>query len=167
MGLTDDAATILDEGRLPSDGPQPRPVAFMRGEGYGAVMFLTAGRVETTCIVCLVERGVHGWQELTVVQKPWWDPSEEFAAQALLATGGHSRFTGSVGTEIVVIPGQAAPDTTVARIDRRQSQPIAVHPPRGHFVYAGTLERDGDPVTLVAERGRVRQTATFERLDLR
>jgi hypothetical protein len=171
MGLTEDANAVLEAGRLgpaepPVAGRSPQPVAFARHATYGAVMFLTVTRGgDTICIVPVMERGADAWEDLTVVQKPWWGPEEAFAKDELLATGGHSRFASGRDFEIVVIPGQAAPDTTVARVDSGQPEAVVVHGPWGHFVYVGSTSRDGDPVTLVAEREGIRQTEVFERLD--
>jgi hypothetical protein len=118
------------------------------------------------CIMLVMQRGADGWDELTVVHKPWWPPKTPFAEDELLATGGHSRFSNEPGLEVVVVPGQAAPDTTVARIDTAQEEDIVLHGPLGHFVYLGSGARPDDPVTLAAHRGKARETEVFARLDV-
>jgi hypothetical protein len=120
MGLTSQAAAILEAQRLetpaelPGRGGAPQPVAYDDHGTYGAVMFLSVSSAgEWMCLVSLLERGHDAWEELTIVHKPWWDPHETFAEDELIATGGHSRFSGDRCVEVVVIPGPAASETSV------------------------------------------------------
>ncbi len=116
-------------------------------------------------IIALLERRNAAWDEVALVHKPWWDPTEAFEDNELMLTGGHSRFgTGSIG-EVVLIPGQAAPDTSVVYGDGHPVDEVEVHPPWRHFIYLGELDRIDETVTLTARRDRVEQTDVFEAID--
>ncbi|MGI9099201.1 MAG: hypothetical protein ACR2H2_12070 [Solirubrobacteraceae bacterium] len=117
------------------------------------------------CLLVVLERGEDGWEDLTIVHKPWWDPQEALAEDELIATGGHSRFSGHVCPEIVAIPGQAATETPVTRLESVKRESAPAQGPWGHFVYVACLDEPGSLVTLVAERAGAHQTVVFERLD--
>jgi hypothetical protein len=116
-------------------------------------------------IIVLLERQDASWYEVTLVHKPWWDPAEGFADDELMLTGGHSRFAVGSASEIILIPGQAAPDTSIARVDVHPSDEIELHAPWGHFIYLGRLDSFEQPVTLVANRAGRKETAVFESID--
>jgi len=167
MGLLADAAAVLDAGgigiaTIARCGRDPQAVAFARRSDCGAVMFLlrrTTG--DWMAIVALLERRNAVWEEVALVHKPWWDPTEAFEDDELMLTGGHSRFgTGSIG-EVVLVPGQAAPDTSVVSGDGHPDE-VEVHPPWRHFIYLGELDRIDETVTLTARRDGVEQTDVFE-----
>jgi hypothetical protein len=165
MGLLHDAIEVLDAGAVAVPATvvlsrDPQPVAFARRGDHGTVMFLlqrTTGDV--MAIIALLERRDGTWDEVALVHKPWWDPAEAFENDDLMLTGGHSRFVTDGDANLVLVPGQAAPGTSVARAD---GDDIAVHSPWGHFVYLGELAAAGERVTLTARRPGVEQTAVFE-----
>ncbi|MDP2711130.1 MAG: hypothetical protein Q8O56_07915 [Solirubrobacteraceae bacterium] len=115
-------------------------------------------------IIAVLKRRDAYWDEVTLVHKPWWNPAEPFVDDELILTGGHSRFATESTAEIVLIPGQAAPDTSVARLDRQSTDAIKVHPPWGHFVYLGEISGIHQTVTLAARRAGIEQTVAFEPL---
>ncbi len=144
MGLLADAAEVLDAGGLEATaigvlGRAPQAVAFARRADRGAVLFpLRRTTGDWMAIVALLERQGTSWKEVTLVHKPWWDPAEAFDDRELMLTGGHSRFWTGAASEGVLIPGQAAPETSVARSDGHPADVITVHP-RG--VTSSTLAR--------------------------
>jgi hypothetical protein len=164
------AAAILEARRLettelPNPGGVPQPVAHDQRGAYGAVVFLAVSRAgDWMCLLVVLERGERGWEDLTIVHKPWWDPHRTFAQDDLIATGGHSRFSGDLCAEVVLIPGQAASETSVQPLGSVEHQPLAQGRWR-HFVYVGCSDEPGGPVTLVAERAGVQETVVFEMLD--
>lgn len=129
-------------------------------------MFLAVSRAgEWMCLLALLERGDDTWEDLTIVHKPWWDPQEAFAQDHLIVTGGHSRFSGDLCAEVVVIPGQAASETSVKPLGSvEREEPLAQGPWR-HFVYVRCSDEPGRPVTLVAERAGAQETVVFEMPD--
>ena len=172
MGLTSQAVAILEAQRiatteLPGPGGAPQPVAFSEHGAYGAVMFLVVSSAgEWMCLLAVLERGEDAWEDLTVVHKPWWDPHDALAEDELIATGGHSRFHGDVCAEVVVIPGQAASETSVKRAEAVEPEEILAQGPWRHFIYVGCPDEPGAPVTLMAERAGAHHTVVFEILDV-
>jgi hypothetical protein len=166
MGLLESARAVLDAGVLEPAadfGREPQAVAFARQADRGAVMFLLRRATgDWMAIIALLERRDGAWYEVTLVHKPWWDPAEAFADDELMATGGHSRFATGSAPEIVLIPGQAAPDTSIERADVSSDDEINVHPPWGHFIYLGERDRSDQTVKLTARRAGREQTAAFE-----
>jgi hypothetical protein len=171
MGLTSQAAAILEAQRLgsnelPDPGGAPQPVAFCQHGAYGAVMFLAISSAgEWMCLLSILERHEAAWEDFTVVHKPWWDPHEAFAEDELIVTGGHSRFHGDLCAEVVVIPGQAASETSVKRAETVEPVETLALGPWRHFIYVGCLDEPGAPVTLVAQRAGAHETVVFEILD--
>ena len=165
MGLLERARAVLDGGLHEAAavfGREPQAVAVARQADRGAVMFLlrrTTG--DWMGIIALLERRDGSWYEATLVHKPWSDPAEAFADDELMVTGGHSRFATGSASEIVLIPGQAAPDTSIAPADV-YSDEINVHPTWGHFIYLGERDRSDQTVKLTARRAGSEQTAAFE-----
>jgi hypothetical protein len=110
-------------------------------------------------IVVLLERDGASWDEVFLTHKPWWEPGETFGAADLMLTGGHARF--GRAPEVVLMPGQAAPGARVSR-DGDAADEVVVHPPWGHFVYLGEIERSDEPVTLTARRAGAEETVVFQ-----
>jgi hypothetical protein len=168
MGLTSQAAAILEAQRLetadlPRPGGAPQPVAYGHDGAYGAVMFLAVSRAgEWMCLVTLLERTRDAWEDVTIVHKPWWDPQEAFSPDDLIATGGHSRFSGDMCAEVVVIPGQAASDVSVKPVGLPETEAPLAQGPWRHFVYVRCSDQPGAPVPLVAERAGAHETVVFE-----
>jgi hypothetical protein len=117
------------------------------------------------CLLVVLERDADSWDEISIVHKPWWDPREAFTDDHLMAVGGHSRFSGHACPEIVVIPGQAAADTRVRRLESDEVQEPLVEGLWGHFVYVGCLDEPGAPVSLLAERDGAQETVTVKMYD--
>jgi hypothetical protein len=129
-------------------------------------MFLKAPRAgEWMCLLVVMERDGDSWQEISIVHKPWWDPSAAFTTDELIAVGGHSRFGGRACPEIVVIPGQAAANARVRRLESDDVQDPLGQGLWGHFVYVGCLDEPGAPVSLVAERDGAQETVTIKMYD--
>jgi hypothetical protein len=168
MGLASQAAAILDARRLdtaalPNPGGGPQPVAYDRRGSDGAVMFLAVSRAgDWMCLLVLLERGDEAWKEVTIVHKPWWDPQEAFAEDDLILTGGHSRFSSHLCAEVVVIPGQAAPETSVTPVGSVVPEEPPAQGPWRHFVYVRCSDEPGTPVTLVAERAGAQERVVFK-----
>ena len=165
MSVVATAAEVLRSGRLPktSAASGPQPVAFMREGDLGAVLFLLGTRAgEWMAIVALLRRAGDGWDEITLVHKPWWDPADPFDDDELMLTGGHSRFVTGPGPEVVLIAGQAAAGACISGVDGD----VVVHPPAGHFIYVAAMARHSQPVTLTARRGGSEQTSVFEPPDI-
>jgi hypothetical protein len=171
MGLTSQAAAVLAAQRvetsaLPAPGGVPQPVAFDQDGTYGSVLFLAVSSTgEWMCLLAILEHGDGGWEDLSIVHKPWWDPQGAFAGDELIATGGHSRFSDDLGAEVVVIPGQAATDTSVTSVGPAGRQRPLAQGLWRHFVYVGCSDEPGMPVTLTAERAGAQETVVFEPLD--
>jgi hypothetical protein len=171
VGLIAQATAILD-GRcrletsvLSTSVESPQAVAYGRRGDCGAVMFLKESRAgEWICLLIILVCNRRSWEELSVVHKPWWNPQEPFAENELFAIGGHSRFSSDVCPEVVVIPGQAAPQTRVRRLDAVPAEPV-ITGPWGHFVYVGCLDEPGAPVSLEAERAGERETIKVKMFD--
>lgn len=117
------------------------------------------------CLLVVLERDGDSWDEVSIVHKPWWDPRAAFTTGELIAVGGHSRFSGNACPEIVVIPGQAAADTRVRRLEPDAAHEPLVQGPWGHFVYVGCVDEPGAPVSLVAERDGAQETVKVELYD--
>lgn len=166
MGLLERARAVLDAGLHEAAavfGREPQAVAVARQADRGAVMFLLRRTSDGwMAIIALLERRDGSWYEVTLVHKPWWDPAEAFADDELMVTGGHSRFATGSASEIVLIPGQAASDTSIVPADVYSDGEINVHPPWGHFIYLGERDRSDQTVKLTARRAGREQTAAFE-----
>lgn len=168
MGVLADAAEILDARRLGDASPDaipgrdPQAVAFSRRADRGAVMFLlrrTTG--DWMAIVVLLERDGVSWYEVALAHQASWDPAEPFGEDELMRSSGHSRFMSGPAPEAVLIPGQAAPGARVLRTGNAAEE-IVVHPPWGHFLYFGEIERSDESVALTARRAGAEETVVFD-----
>lgn len=169
MRLIATAGAVLRAASLPLTSQidaarrDPQPVAFMRRDALGAVLFNhRIGSDRWMAIMALLERVGETWDEIALVHKPWWDPAGAFDEGELMLTGGHSRFTYGSESHVVLVAGQAAARTSLGGADGE----IVVHPPWGHFIYLAEIVRPDEPVTLTARRDGVEQTAVFEALDI-
>jgi hypothetical protein len=170
MGLLAEAAAILGARRLGADSMTstsrgPQAVALHRRPDRGAVLFLLRRTTsDWLAIIALLERRDSSWDEVALVHKPWWDPADTLEDGELMLIGGQSRFATGASGGVVLIPGQAAPDVSVARTDGRHGAAIHVHPCRGHLIYLGALDHVDETVTLTARRAGIEQAADFERI---
>jgi hypothetical protein len=129
-------------------------------------MFLTMSAArEWICLLVVMARDGDTWEDFTIVHKPWWNPENALAEDELIAIGGHSRFGGQACPEVVLIPGQAAPQTRVTRLEPVQREEDLVQGPWGHFVCVACIDEPGAPVSLGARRAGAHQTVVVQALD--